>query len=107
MLRGDQAACAAIISDDYTLLEIIEDQPLEVVLKDVWLKRVKSAGDSITMTVDDVAVSTHGDLAIAVMKVTESTPLTTNQLAITDVWRKEQDWRLIERHQSRALAKPI
>ena len=103
IVRGDVDGCAAILGDDYTLLEVVEDQPLQVVLKDAWLKRLK-ARDSTTIEVDDVAVSTFGDVAVAVVKLTETTPLITSQFAITDVWRKEQDWRLVQRHHSRALA---
>ncbi len=102
MLRGETAACAAILSDDFTVLEVIENQPLEIVLKDVWLKRV-TANESRDLQVDDVAVSFHGDVAIAVVKLTETGALTARQYAITDVWRKEQEWRLVQRHQSRAL----
>ncbi|HZT77204.1 MAG TPA: nuclear transport factor 2 family protein [Vicinamibacterales bacterium] len=105
MLRGDESACAAVLSDDFTMIEVIEDQPVQVVLKDDWLKRIK-AHDSEAIEVDDVAVSMHGDVAIATVKLTHSGMLTSHQIAITDVWRKEQAWRLVERHQSRALAKP-
>ncbi len=105
MLHGDEKACAAVLSDEFTMIEIIEDQPVQVVLKDDWLKRIKvHASDS--MTVDDVAVSFHGDVAIATVKLTHSGTLTSHQFAITDVWRKKQTWRLVERHQSRALSKP-
>ena len=106
VLRGDDAACAAVLSDDFTLVEVVEDEPVNVVLKGDWLKRVKAhAPDSIE--VDDVAVSMHGDLAIATVKLTQSGTLTNHQVAITDVWRKEQGWRLVERHQSRATPKMV
>jgi hypothetical protein len=106
MLRGDHDACAAILADDYTVLEIIEDQPLQIVLKDEWLNRVKA--DAWTaIAVEDVAVSTYGDLAVAVVKLTESNAITTRQLAITDVWRKADRWQLIERAQSSALRKAV
>ena len=104
MLRGDEAACAAILSDDFTMIEVIEDQPVQVILRTDWLKRVK-AHTSDSIQVDDVAVSIHGDLAIATVKLTNAGTLTSEQMAITDVWRKGHTWQLIERHQSRALAK--
>ena len=106
MLRGDAETCSAVLADDYTALEVIEDQPLQIVLKDAWLERVKAANGT-TVQVDDVSVSLHGDVAIAAVKLTETTALTTSQLAITDLWRKEQGWRLVERHQSRALPKSV
>ena len=106
ILRGDEAACAAILSDDYSVIEVVEDQPVQVVLKEQWLQGLKSRPPA-TIEVDDVAVSIHGDLAIATVKLTESGALASHQLAITDVWRKEQAWRLVERHQSRALAKAV
>jgi ketosteroid isomerase-like protein len=104
MLRGDEAACASILGDDYTVLEVIEDQPLQITLKDDWLKRIKTNAPT-TIEVDDVAVSIHGDVAIAIVKLTETTKAGENQLAFTDIWRKEQEWRLVERHESRALSK--
>ena len=102
MLQGDDHACAAILADDYTLLEVVEDQPLQIVLKDDWLKRVRTNGRT-AVEVEDIAVSTHGDLAIAVVKLREETTAGTRQLAITDVWRNQQKWQLIERSQSSAL----
>jgi hypothetical protein len=106
MLRGDSEACAAILADDYTVLEIIEDQPLQIVLKDDWLNRIK-ADARTAVAVEDIAVSTYGDVAVAVVKLTESTALTTRQLAVTDVWRKGARWQLVERTQSGALPKAV
>lgn len=104
VLHGDEAACAAVLSDEFTMIEVVEDQPVRVVLKDDWLKQIK-AHTRDAIAVDDVAVSMYGELAIATVKLTESATLTSHQIAITDVWRKEQDWRLVERHRTRALAK--
>ena len=107
ILRGDDAACATVIGDEYTLVEIVENQPLQVVLRDKWLELAKT-NSATGIDVNDVAVSVHGDIAIAVVSLTIHTDGASNQIAVTDLWqRHDQDWFLIQRHQSRPLAETV
>jgi ketosteroid isomerase-like protein len=105
IMRGDHSSCDTVLSDDYTVLEVIEDRPLQLVLRDAWLDQTK-ATPLKRLEVDDVAVSVHGNIAVAVVKLTEDTGDGSDQIAVTDIWRKDDDWRLIERHQSRPLTRP-
>jgi len=107
ILRGDDAACATVIGDEYTLVEIVENQPLQVVLRDKWLQLAKT-NSATGIDVNDVAVSVYGDIAIAVVSLTIHTDGASNQIAVTDLWqRHDQDWFLIQRHQSRPLAETV
>lgn len=103
ILRGDDAACEAVAADDYTLLEVVEGRPLQIVLRKTWLERI-GAARLRGVTVDDIAVSVYGDVAVAVMLVTEASDNANTQVAVTDVWRREGDWRLVQRHLSRPAA---
>jgi hypothetical protein len=107
LLRGDDAACATVLGDEYTLVEIVENQPLQVVLRDKWLALAKT-NSATGIDVNDVAVSVYGEIAIAVVSLTIHTDSGSNQIAVTDLWQKRgQDWSLIQRHQSRPLAETV
>ena len=107
VLRGDDAACATVLGDEYTLVEIVENQPLQVVLRDKWLALAKT-NSATGIDVNDVAVSVYGEIAIAVVSLTIHTDSGSNQIAVTDLWQRHgEDWSLIQRHQSRPLAETV
>jgi ketosteroid isomerase-like protein len=94
----DAAACAAVLSDEFTAVRVASDRSLGVVLHGDWLRAVGTC-ESRQHTVDDVSVSLHGDLAVATVLWTDGEGATAQQFLVTDVWRSSAgDWRLLERH---------
>lgn len=96
----DGPACGALIGDDFTAIVANAGQALMVMLRADWLKGVAS-GRASTFSIDDTAVSMHGDVAIATVLFSEKDNEAT-QLLVTDVWRRKDDrWILFERHAGR------
>jgi hypothetical protein len=103
MAHGDVAKCSTILSEDYSLVEAFATKPLQVVLRDAWLDRVKN-GEFAVAAIDDVVVADHGTAAVAMVLFTCSAQAGSKgtQSVATDVWRQEQaGWRLVQRHMSR------
>jgi len=96
----DGPACGALLGDDFTAIVAHEGQALVVTLRADWLKSIES-GRTHTLSIDDTAVSVHGDVAIATVLLSEKDREVT-QLLVTDVWRRTgDDWILFERHAGR------
>jgi len=96
----DGPACGALLGDDFTAIAANEGQALVVTLRADWLKSI-SSGRARTFSIDDTAVSVHGNVAIATVLLSEKEHEVT-QLLVTDVWRRTGDaWILFERHAGR------
>jgi len=96
----DGPACGALLGDDFTAIVANEGQALVVTLRADWLKSIEN-GRARTFSIDDTAVSVHGDVAIATVLLSEKDREVT-QLLVTDVWRRTgDDWILFERHAGR------
>ncbi len=104
LAKCDGEACSTMLADDFTAIVAVEGRQLDVTLRQDWLTAV-SRCEMRTSTVDDTAVSVHGEVAIATVLWTEKGPLTSTQLLVTDIWmRSNGDWKLTERHAGRPAA---
>lgn len=93
--------CSALLADDFTAVLAFEGQQLDVLLREEWLKTI-TRSDVRRFTVDDTAVSLHGDVAIATVLWTDHAPPSSTQLLVTDVWTRDgTEWKLRERYTGR------
>jgi ketosteroid isomerase-like protein len=94
--------CSSLLSEEYSLVEAVAKEPLQVVLRNIWIDRVKN-GEFAAVSVDDVIVADHGTAAVAMVLFSHGEAGTQRfQSVATDVWRQESaGWRLVQRHLSR------
>ena len=114
MELGDRWATAEIAGDVDTLAGLADDDfrlvgPFGFVLdKEQWLDRYRSgAFHTRTLIWDEVSVTDHGDLAIAVGKQTQEATYqgrpSDGEFRVSQVFaRKPDGWRLIGMHLSQA-----
>jgi ketosteroid isomerase-like protein len=99
----DGAACEALLGEDFTAILPGDGKALVVNLRADWLRSIVGARTR-SSTVDDTAVSMHGDVAIATVLWTENGDSLPTQFVVTDVWtRHDGGWTLLERHAGRPL----
>jgi ketosteroid isomerase-like protein len=96
----------------FRLLVRVEGQKLAEMLQELWLNTLpKYAIDSYS--IDDIKVLVLGDVAVATLAYMqtahiEGSPRDINgNFMITDVWvKRDGQWKIIERHSSRAEKAP-
>jgi ketosteroid isomerase-like protein len=100
--KCDAEGCDALLGEDFTAVDAFEGEQLSIMLRNDWV-RARSSCDTRSLTVDDIAVSLHGDFAIATVLWTENGGASSTQSLVTDVWRQTatQEWKLTERHAGR------
>ncbi len=88
--RGDYDGCAVVVDDDYSLVEAMTAKPLQIVLRDAWLRRLK-AGEFAVAALEDVIVADYGTVAVAIVLFSPAGDADSEdmQLVATDVWRQE------------------
>jgi Domain of unknown function (DUF4440) len=96
-------ACERLVAAEFTTVRQADNQ-LSVVLRDEWLKGIRSQTSPGVLL--DTAVSLYGTVAIATSLWTSDTTGHTNgtnvHVVTTDVWRQSasgDEWQLVERHQ--------
>jgi len=103
---GDIDKCSSLLSEEYSLVEAVAKEPLQVVLRNIWIDRVKN-GEFAAVSVDDVIVADHGTAAVAMVLFSHGGHADAQrfQSVATDVWRQESaGWRLVQRHLSRCAS---
>jgi ketosteroid isomerase-like protein len=94
----DGDACSALLADDFTAIRPGTGGTLDINLRADWLKAI-SACEARTFTLDDTAVSVHGNFAVATILWSETTGISAAQFVVTDIWTRNGDtWALAERH---------
>lgn len=106
ILRRDVDSAAGFLAPEYKLVIGVEDQPLQVIPRELWLSvlpRYVIHRHEIT----DMHVSIWDDLAVVTLAITQAAePLNDRDISgnflITDVWvLRNEKWVVAERHSSR------
>lgn len=103
--KQDESLMSQFLADDYFLAVAIQEMPLRIIPRDLWLDNLKFY-KTASFNIDDIKVHVYGNSAIVLMLFTQHATVRgqdrSGQFLLTDIWVKQEGgWRVTERHSSR------
>ena len=103
--KQDESHMDQFLADNYFLAIAIQEMPIRIIPKAVWLDNLKFYKTE-SFNIDDIKVHVYDGVAIVLMIFTQHATVReqdrSGQFLITDIWvKQEKGWRVTERHSSR------